>query len=152
MTSDNFVRPIPDTLTDINKKIDDHPREDDQKTNNEQKKETDNSWATCLVEFENNIHPLGGAIQYDLFRALYNDFGADWLSHAIHLAAVHNARSVRYVEKILFRWRSAGFYAHDRPWLKQLNRKPNTDIDSENYERMRRELIAAEEVTLNAPG
>ena len=59
--------------------------------------------------FSNNIHPVTGEIELGKLTSFLDDFGKNWTLAAITEAAENNARSVRYIEAILERWKRDGF-------------------------------------------
>lgn len=69
--------------------------------------------AGVIATFENIIHPIVNDAQRDRIYQLGDDYGWDWLNHAILEAGVSEGKTIRYIEVILARWRSGG---HSRPW------------------------------------
>ena len=61
--------------------------------------------------FENNIHPLSGKIERDKLIDLTDEYGASWVKSAIEEAVLYNARTMRYITRILERWKRDGFKA-----------------------------------------
>lgn len=61
--------------------------------------------------FENNIHPLTGEIERDRLIALTDEYGALWVTSAVEEAAISNGRSLRYITRVLERWKREGFKA-----------------------------------------
>ena len=61
--------------------------------------------------FENNIHPLTGDVGKDTLIDLVDEYSAFWVTSAIEEAALSNGRSLRYITRILERWKRDGFKA-----------------------------------------
>jgi len=61
--------------------------------------------------FENNIHPLTGDVGKDTLIDLVDEYGGLWVTSAIEEAALSNGRSLRYITRILERWKRDGFKA-----------------------------------------
>jgi DnaD/phage-associated family protein len=63
--------------------------------------------------FANNIHP--GMTQYEaeVIKNVVDEYGEEWTLHAMEIAAVNHAKSIKYVEKILMRWKESG---KKEPW------------------------------------
>lgn len=57
--------------------------------------------------YEENIGPLTPLIAEDL-KAAEQEYPAAWVEEAFHLAVRHNARSWRYIDAILKRWKEEG--------------------------------------------
>ena len=71
----------------------------------------DSALAEVVRVFEENIHPLGGAIERDNLIDLVDEYGGLWVTSAIGEAALGNGRSLRYITAILERWKRDGFKA-----------------------------------------
>ena len=74
-------------------------------------REGDSALAEVVRVFEENIHPLGGAIERDNLIDLVDEYGGLWVTSAIGEAALGNGRSLRYITAILERWKRDGFKA-----------------------------------------
>ena len=61
--------------------------------------------------FEENIHPITGGIERDKLIDLTNEYGALWVKSAIEEAAISGGRNLRYITRILERWKRDGFKA-----------------------------------------
>jgi DNA replication protein len=57
--------------------------------------------------YEENIGPLTPLIADDL-RAAEQEYSPSWIEEAMHLAVQNNARSWRYIQSILHRWKDKG--------------------------------------------
>ncbi len=71
----------------------------------------ENELGEVVRTFENNIHPLSGKIERDKLIDLTDEYGALWVKSAIEEAALSNGRSLRYITRILERWKRDGFKA-----------------------------------------
>ena len=74
-------------------------------------REGDSALAEVVRVFEENIHPLGGAIERDNLIDLVDEYGGLWVTSAIGEADLGNGRSLRYITAILERWKRDGFKA-----------------------------------------
>jgi DNA replication protein len=63
--------------------------------------------------YEENIGPLTPLIAEDL-RAAEKDYPASWIEEAFHLAVQRNARSWRYIDAVLKRWKEEGRDGRDQ--------------------------------------
>lgn len=61
--------------------------------------------ANIFALYEQHIGPYGHSIA-DQLRAAEEEFPADWIAEAIAVAAERNARSWRYIEAVLRRWKT----------------------------------------------
>ena len=75
------------------------------------REEGDSVLAEVVLTFENNIHPGIGPIERDKLIDLTDEYGASWVTEAIKEAALSNGRSLRYITRILERWKREGFKA-----------------------------------------
>ena len=73
--------------------------------------EGDSDLAEVVRAFDNNIHPLTGEIGQDRLIDLVDEYGAQWVTSAIEEAAISNGRSLRYITRVLERWKREGFKA-----------------------------------------
>ena len=69
--------------------------------------------AGAIALFESVIHPIANEAQKDRLLQLGDDYGWEWVRHAVLEAGVSEGKTIRYVEVILSRWRAGG---HERPW------------------------------------
>lgn len=61
-----------------------------------------------LIVYQNNIYPTPGGIEIEGIKQWSNDLGNELVVHAIEIAAKSNARSWRYIERILMDWNNNG--------------------------------------------
>ena len=71
----------------------------------------DDALAEVVRTFENNIHPVAGKIAQDALVDLTDEYSALWVTEAIKEAALSNGRSLRYITRVLERWKREGFKA-----------------------------------------
>ena len=74
-------------------------------------REEDSELGEVMRVFENNIHPLTGDVGKDTLIDLVDEYSAFWVTSAIEEAALSNGRSLRYITRILERWKRDGFKA-----------------------------------------
>ena len=74
-------------------------------------REEDSELGEVTRVFENNIHPLTGDVGKDTLIDLVDEYSAFWVTSAIEEAALSNGRSLRYITRILERWKRDGFKA-----------------------------------------
>ncbi|WP_302816193.1 DnaD domain protein [Selenomonas flueggei] len=74
-------------------------------------REGDSALAEVVRVFEENIHPLSGAIERDNLIDLVDEYGGVWVTSAIGEAALSSGRNLRYITAILERWKRDGFKA-----------------------------------------
>ncbi len=68
--------------------------------------------------YEENIGPLTPLIAEDL-RAAEQEYPDSWIEEAFHLAVQRNARSWRYIDAVLKRWKEEGRDGRDQSGNRQ---------------------------------
>ena len=83
--------------------------EGDEEKNDCVKSAKEKDLADVYSLFQNNIHPLSGEIEADYLEDLLKEYGREWMLEAIKIAALNHGLSVRYIQRVLERWKKNGF-------------------------------------------
>lgn len=77
--------------------------------------------------YKNNIHDLGG-IEREMLFSLFDDFGKVWVLKAIEEAVFCNVRNIKYIGRILERWKELKV---GEPWnVPKKNTKETSQTDN----------------------
>ena len=73
----------------------------------------DNENRNAFSFYENNIHPGMTPHEYKRVSKLLDEYGEEWVIHALERAADNHAHTVAYPEKVLMGWKESG---SKEPW------------------------------------
>jgi len=57
--------------------------------------------------YENNIHVGMTPFEAEVLSQFLDEYGEEWVKHAMEIAATNHAHSVKYIQKVLMRWRES---------------------------------------------
>ncbi len=81
----------------------------DKKPHHQEDEDEDEDWQEVLDCYQDNIHPIGGSVELDTLKSLYDDYRKKWLLEGIKVMALNNAKSIRYLTTVLESWERDGY-------------------------------------------
>lgn len=81
--------------------------------------------------YERNIHPISSVYERDTLLDLADEYGDEWCIEAIKESVTYNKRSLKYIEKVLNRWKEDGFKSDSRKPRQHstITKEQETEID-----------------------
>lgn len=98
---------------------------------------SEEEWCEIAKAFSDNIHPISGEIENDMLHDLYTEYGKTWMLACIEegVASSQGPPNLKYLQRILERWKRDGFKAKKKPHTANDTTRQNAEALFKQYEK-----------------